>query len=39
MALSPVEGIGFLSDVAPKLQLLEVFTVEQEVFLHYRIIR
>ena len=38
-APSPVEGIGFLSDLTPKLQLLEVSTVEQEVFLHYRIIR
>ena len=34
---SPAEGTGFLSDLAPKLQLLEVSTVEQEVFLHYRI--
>ena len=38
VAPSPVEGTGFLSDLAPKLQLLEVSTVEQEVFLHYRII-
>ena len=38
IAPSPVEGTGFLSDLAPKLQLLEVSTVEQEVFLHYRII-
>jgi len=35
-APSPVGGTGFLSDLAPKLQLLEVSTVEQEVFLHYR---
>jgi 5-amino-6-(5-phosphoribosylamino)uracil reductase len=37
IAPSPVEGIGFLSDLAPKLQLLEVSTVKQEIFLHYRI--
>ncbi len=39
IAPSPVEGTGFLSNLAPKLQLLEVSTVEQEVFLHYRIIQ
>ena len=38
IAPSPVEGTGFLSNLAPKLQLLEVSTIEQEVFLHYRII-
>jgi len=38
-APTPVEGKGFLSDLAPKLQLLEVHTVEQEVFLHYRLQR
>ncbi|HLO83730.1 MAG TPA: RibD family protein [Nostocaceae cyanobacterium] len=32
-----VEGTGFLAEEAPKLQLLEVKTVEQEVFLHYRL--
>ncbi|MEH1938072.1 MAG: RibD family protein [Nostoc sp.] len=36
-APTPVEGKGFLSDLAPKLQLLEVNIVEQEVFLHYRL--
>jgi 5-amino-6-(5-phosphoribosylamino)uracil reductase len=36
-APTPVEGRGFLSHLAPKLQLLEVNTVEQEVFLHYRL--
>ncbi|AFZ24309.1 pyrimidine reductase, riboflavin biosynthesis [Cylindrospermum stagnale PCC 7417] len=35
-APTPVEGQGFLSHLAPKLQLLEVQTVEEEVFLHYR---
>ncbi|WP_375505824.1 RibD family protein [uncultured Nostoc sp.] len=34
-APTPVDGKGFLPDLAPKLQLLEVHTVEQEVFLHY----
>ncbi|HLP89206.1 MAG TPA: RibD family protein [Nostocaceae cyanobacterium] len=34
-----IGGKGFLADAAPKLQLLEVKTVEQEVFLHYRLQR
>ncbi|MEH1946883.1 MAG: RibD family protein [Nostoc sp.] len=38
-APTPVEGKGFLPDLAPKLQLIEVQTVEQEVFLHYRLQR
>ncbi|MFN6529973.1 RibD family protein [Nostoc sp. ChiSLP03a] len=38
-APTPVEGKGFLPDLAPKLQLIEVHTVEQEVFLHYRLQR
>lgn len=38
-APTPVEGKGFLSDLAPNLQLLEVHAVEQEVFLHYRLQR
>ncbi|MBW4642386.1 MAG: RibD family protein [Goleter apudmare HA4340-LM2] len=38
-APTPVEGKGFLAELAPKLQLLEVQTVEQEVFLHYRLQR
>ncbi|AFZ04342.1 RibD family protein [Calothrix sp. PCC 6303] len=36
-APSAVAGMGFLADVAPRLQLLEVNRVEDEVFLHYRI--
>lgn len=36
-APTPVAGQGFLSDFAPRLELLEVITVEQEVFLHYRL--
>ncbi|MDZ8224829.1 RibD family protein [Nostoc sp. ChiVER01] len=38
-APTSVDGKGFLPDLAPKLQLLEVHTVEQEVFLHYRLQR
>jgi 5-amino-6-(5-phosphoribosylamino)uracil reductase len=38
-APTPVEGQGFLAHLAPRLQLLEVTTVEQEVFLHYRLCR
>ncbi|WP_414541545.1 RibD family protein [Nostoc sp. CCY0012] len=36
-APTPVEGTGFISQLAPKLELLEVHQVEQEVFLHYRL--
>ena len=35
-APSPVDGNGFLAQLAPRLELLEVRTIEQEVFLHYR---
>lgn len=35
-APTPVDGKGFLAQLAPRLQLLEVLRVEQEVFLHYR---
>ncbi|MBH8566084.1 RibD family protein [Nostoc sp. CENA67] len=38
-APTPVGGKGFLSQLAPRLELLEVQTVEQEVFLHYRLQR
>ncbi|CEJ44167.1 RibD family protein [Umezakia ovalisporum] len=38
-APTPVEGVGFLSELAPRLELLEVHQVEQEVFLHYRLQR
>jgi 5-amino-6-(5-phosphoribosylamino)uracil reductase len=37
-APTPADGTGFLANLAPKLQLLEVRTVEQEVFLHYQFI-
>ena len=36
-APTPVEGEGFLANLAPKMQLLEVQQVDQEVFLHYRL--
>lgn len=36
-APTPVGGRGFLSDLAPKLELLEVHQVGQEIFLHYRL--
>jgi 5-amino-6-(5-phosphoribosylamino)uracil reductase len=37
-APTPVEGRGFLPELAPKLELIEVETIEQEVFLHYRVV-
>ena len=36
-APTPVDGTGFIPQFAPRLQLLEVQTFEQEVFLHYRL--
>lgn len=36
-APSPVDGQGFLSTVAPRLELLAVQTVGEEVFLNYKI--
>jgi 5-amino-6-(5-phosphoribosylamino)uracil reductase len=38
-APTPVEGKGFLPQFAPCLELVELHTVEQEVFLHYRLQR
>lgn len=38
-APTPVEGKGFLSSVAPRLKLLDVKPIEQEVFLHYQVLR
>ncbi|OUC12959.1 MAG: riboflavin deaminase [Alkalinema sp. CACIAM 70d] len=38
-APSPVAGDGFLAQQAPRLELLAVQPVGQEVFLHYRVIR
>ena len=36
-APSPVSGSGFTPDSAPRLELLSVDRVEQELFLHYRV--
>jgi 5-amino-6-(5-phosphoribosylamino)uracil reductase len=36
---TPLGGTGFLADYAKKLQLLSVETIEQEIFLHYRLER
>jgi 5-amino-6-(5-phosphoribosylamino)uracil reductase len=36
-APTPVEGAGFLSHQAKRLELLSVETIEQEIFLHYRL--
>ena len=38
-APTAVEGKGFVADLAPKLELLAVKQVGQEVFLHYRVDR
>ena len=38
-APTPVEGKGFLADLAPKLELLAVKQVGQEVFLNYKVDR
>jgi 5-amino-6-(5-phosphoribosylamino)uracil reductase len=36
-APSPVSGVGFTPDLAPRLRLLSVDRVEQEIFLHYQV--
>lgn len=36
-APTPVQGEGFSAQLAPRLELLGVETIEQEVFLHYRL--
>lgn len=38
-APTPVAGAGFLASLAPRLELLSVQTIDQEVFLHYRLQR
>lgn len=38
-APSPVSGAGFIPESAPRLELLSVDRVEQEIFLHYRVKR
>jgi 5-amino-6-(5-phosphoribosylamino)uracil reductase len=37
IAPTPVEGIGFPAALAPRLELLSVEAIDQEVFLHYRL--
>jgi 5-amino-6-(5-phosphoribosylamino)uracil reductase len=39
LAPTPAEGVGFSPDLAPKLELLNVERVDQEIFLHYRVIK
>ncbi len=36
---TPVEGMGFDAALAPRLELVSVQAIEQEVFLHYRLQR
>ena len=38
-APSPVSGSGFTPDLAPRLELISVDRVEQELFLHYRVLK
>lgn len=38
-APTPIEGIGFRADQAQRLKLLSVETIDQEVFLHYEILK
>lgn len=37
-APSPVSGIGFTPPLAPRLELLSVEKVEQEIFIHYKVL-
>jgi 5-amino-6-(5-phosphoribosylamino)uracil reductase len=39
IAPTPVGGVGFYESLAPRLELVEVQTVGNEVFLHYRVMR
>jgi 5-amino-6-(5-phosphoribosylamino)uracil reductase len=36
-APTPVSGVGFTPELAPRLELLSVKKVKQEIFLHYRV--
>jgi 5-amino-6-(5-phosphoribosylamino)uracil reductase len=38
-APTPVSGIGFTPELAPRLELLSVDRVKQELFLHYRVLK
>jgi 5-amino-6-(5-phosphoribosylamino)uracil reductase len=35
-APTPVEGTGFLAEIAPRLELIEVRPISDELFIHYR---
>jgi 5-amino-6-(5-phosphoribosylamino)uracil reductase len=37
-APTPVAGVGFLQDQAPRLKLLDVQQIENELFLHYHVL-
>ncbi len=39
IAPTPVGGVGFAESLAPRLELIEVETIGNEVFLHYRVVR
>ncbi|PSB34466.1 riboflavin deaminase [Stenomitos frigidus ULC18] len=36
-APTPIDGPGLMAELAPRLQLLDVSTIDDEVFLHYRV--
>jgi 5-amino-6-(5-phosphoribosylamino)uracil reductase len=38
LAPTPAEGEGFSPELAPRLELLSVERIEEEIFLHYRVI-
>jgi 5-amino-6-(5-phosphoribosylamino)uracil reductase len=38
-APTPVSGVGFSPELAPRLELLSVDRVSQELFLHYRVLK
>lgn len=39
LAPTPVDGEGFFSQTAPRLELLSVERIEEEIFIHYRVKR
>jgi 5-amino-6-(5-phosphoribosylamino)uracil reductase len=38
-APTPVEGIGFIPDISPRLELIKTRQVESQLFLHYRTLK
>ena len=38
-APSPVSGVGFTPELAPRLKLLSVDRIDQEIFLHYQVVK